>query len=357
MPLDAEKRASCSHARSIWDMPRPENATEIVLTGGPCAGKTTIVSRLVNELSGQGVRVLTSPEVASMLFTGGVDDIRIIKVSEPGRYEQIEAQIMLLQGDMRRRYRELAAAFAPDPVCVIYDRAEMDAVSYLKPGRGDLILRHHGSSLPEVRNSYTTVIHLRTAARVSDRHYDLNNPARQEGARGALQADQRTMEAWLGHPDFWIVEAQQDFELKVDRALAIARRSLGIQGSVPARSFRLRSAPDPALVPDSPRIGLRLFRSGGHKALERREAGTVGFYLSRGSGPWREINADLFARLSEGVQEENWLRVPFVFSSRHFSLDHNPENKDWVLRTDVIEPGEMVALPDFLEIKKEISED
>ena len=45
---------------------------KIVLTGGPCAGKTTALDRLSAYLRERGFRVFTVPEAATMLFSNGV---------------------------------------------------------------------------------------------------------------------------------------------------------------------------------------------------------------------------------------------------------------------------------------------
>lgn len=44
---------------------------KLVLTGGPCAGKTTALARLATYLRHRGFRVFTVPEAATMLFTNG----------------------------------------------------------------------------------------------------------------------------------------------------------------------------------------------------------------------------------------------------------------------------------------------
>ncbi len=48
------------------------NVFHIVLTGGPCAGKTTALERLSAFLRERGFRVFTVPEAATMLFSNGV---------------------------------------------------------------------------------------------------------------------------------------------------------------------------------------------------------------------------------------------------------------------------------------------
>lgn len=44
---------------------------KIVLTGGPCAGKTTALVKIVEYFSGMGYKVFTVPEVPTLYSTGG----------------------------------------------------------------------------------------------------------------------------------------------------------------------------------------------------------------------------------------------------------------------------------------------
>ena len=48
------------------------NMTKIVITGGPCAGKSTAMSRIQSAFTQMGYTVLFIPETASELITGGV---------------------------------------------------------------------------------------------------------------------------------------------------------------------------------------------------------------------------------------------------------------------------------------------
>ena len=45
---------------------------KIVLTGGPCAGKTTAMSWVQNAFTEKGYKVLFVPETATELISGGV---------------------------------------------------------------------------------------------------------------------------------------------------------------------------------------------------------------------------------------------------------------------------------------------
>ena len=47
------------------------NVKRIVLTGGPCAGKTTALVRIIEHFSNLGFKVFTVPEVPTMYSQGG----------------------------------------------------------------------------------------------------------------------------------------------------------------------------------------------------------------------------------------------------------------------------------------------
>ena len=47
------------------------NITRILLTGGPCAGKTTALAAITQDLTQLGYKVLVVPEAATMIMKGG----------------------------------------------------------------------------------------------------------------------------------------------------------------------------------------------------------------------------------------------------------------------------------------------
>ena len=74
--------------------------TKIVITGGPCAGKTTGMARIQKEFAKRGYTVLFVPETATELITGGVapwtlvtnEEYQICQVSLQKRKEEILCQ-------------------------------------------------------------------------------------------------------------------------------------------------------------------------------------------------------------------------------------------------------------------------
>ena len=50
---------------------KTKQVTKILLTGGPCAGKTTSLAKLQNALDNKGFRVYCVPEAATLMMKGG----------------------------------------------------------------------------------------------------------------------------------------------------------------------------------------------------------------------------------------------------------------------------------------------
>jgi nitrite reductase/ring-hydroxylating ferredoxin subunit len=80
-PLSEKKNTSSSKERKV---------VKIVLTGGPCGGKSTALSKVTSALTNSGVRVLTVPEAATILFSNG------FKPSDPLQMQTAITQTQIL---------------------------------------------------------------------------------------------------------------------------------------------------------------------------------------------------------------------------------------------------------------------
>ena len=109
----------------------------IVLTGGPCAGKTTAMARLSGFLQERGFRVYTVPEMATLLFTNGVAFSDLDKGALAMQQAVLKGQTTLEDG-----FRKVAAATRA-PAVVLCDRGALD-----------LSLIHISEPTRQAENSY-----------------------------------------------------------------------------------------------------------------------------------------------------------------------------------------------------------
>lgn len=182
-------------------------AKQIVLTGGPGAGKTAVLELVRHSLC-EHVRIV--PEAAGIVFGGGFPrDLAI----ETRRASQ--RAIFYVQ-------RELEAAVkATNPAIVLCDRGTVDGVAYW-PGPDDLWLQV-GTTHDEQLARYTAVLHLRTPDAAG---YDHSNPLRVETAHEARVIDERIATAWQRHPRRFAIPSMPDFVSKAARAVEFLRAEL-----------------------------------------------------------------------------------------------------------------------------------
>lgn len=189
----------------------------IVLTGGPCGGKSTAMSHLSDRLKGLGFRVFCVPEAASLLITG----IGMVPPMLP-EHEHITFEGTLLRTKiaLEDTFTALARASKRRSV-VLCDRGTMDTRAYLDKETFDLVLSEFGWNIVELRDRrYDGVVHLVTAAIGAPHHYGTeNNTARHESLEQAAELDCRVLEAWVGHPRIRIVDNTTDWNGKLTRVL------------------------------------------------------------------------------------------------------------------------------------------
>jgi len=84
----------------------------IVLTGGPCGGKTTAITRIAERLESLGFRVFMVPETPTMLFQGGFT-LHDVDASQIVQLETVLLEMNALPENALTAYR--AAVFGVEP--------------------------------------------------------------------------------------------------------------------------------------------------------------------------------------------------------------------------------------------------
>ena len=195
----------------------PKSITRIVLTGGPAAGKTTLISRILKEFRQEdGWKVITIPETATELISGfGIRPFGNCVSMEDFQYFVIEDQLH------KERLALKGAEMVPeDKVLIIYDRAVLDDKAYISDAQFAKTLAHFGKTEQEVLAGYDAVLHLVTCAKGAEFAYNYGNAARYETVEVAREKDDLTLRAWSTHPAVYVIDNSVNFEDKIDRAIA-----------------------------------------------------------------------------------------------------------------------------------------
>ncbi|HHW69143.1 MAG TPA: AAA family ATPase [Tenericutes bacterium] len=190
---------------------------KIVLTGGPCAGKTTALARIEENLTELGYKVFIVGESATEIIKGGIKPFG----NKPIDLVKFQELIITYQLSKEKIYDEAALSLPEEEKCVIvYDRGVMDNKAYVKDNEFKEILKKLNLDELELIDSYDMVVHLVTAADGKEEYYTLeNNAARTETIEEAKALDKKTANAWIGHNNLVIIDNQYDFKDKMTAVL------------------------------------------------------------------------------------------------------------------------------------------
>ena len=194
----------------------------IVITGGPCGGKTTAMSWLQNALTSAGYAVIFLTETFTELANGGISSYNC---KNNFAFQRIQVRYQL---ERERLYRRAAEALANDNVVIVHDRGSMDDKPYMEPEEFAAILKELDQDEVSFRDKYDAVFHLVTAAKGALPFYTTaNNTARTETPEEAIDLDEKTLAAWAGHPHLRIIDNSTDFNGKMLRLLKEVMAALG----------------------------------------------------------------------------------------------------------------------------------
>ena len=198
---------------------------KIVLTGGPCAGKTTALSRIEQFLMEQGFTVLIVSESATELIKGGIKPFGDSKVD----LLFFQKLILKYQYEKEKVYEKAALNLLKTNKCVIlYDRGLIDNKAYINQEKFDYLLKDMNLKELDLMDNYDMVIHLVTAADGKEEYYTLeNNNARTETVLEAKILDSKTVNAWVGHRNLKIIDNETEFEEKMKRVINEINNLLG----------------------------------------------------------------------------------------------------------------------------------
>ena len=207
---------------SLREGAREKTVVKIVLTGGPCAGKTTALSWIQNNLPKYGYTVLFVPETATELIGGGVTPWGMETNLD---YQRCQ---MRLQLEKERVFEQAAQAMPSEKVLIVCDRGAIDNKAYMSELDFLRLCEELNTSEVELRDRYDAVFHLVTAAKGAlDAYTTANNAARRETPEQAAALDDKLIAAWTGHPHLRVIDNSTNFEEKLRRLLREITRFLG----------------------------------------------------------------------------------------------------------------------------------
>lgn len=347
--------------------------SKIVLTGGPCAGKTTALSWINNYFSKRGYTVLFVPETATELITNGVApwtcgtnfDYQTFQI----RLQKIKEQI----------FDEAAKTMKSDKILIVCDRGILDNKAYMKDVEFKKVLKELGTNETKERDSYDAVFHLVSAAKGKEEAYTLaNNVARTENIEQAKKLDDKIISAWTGHPHFRIIDNSTEFEQKLARLLKEITSFLGEPEPLEIeRKFliyypnikELESMPNCTKV-DITQTYLKSVDDTERRVRARGIDGDYLYYLTEKRKISNLKRIELERKLTQDeylallMESDNKLhtihktRYCLSENNQYFEIDIYPEwDNQAIMEIELSSEDEEIKVPKFIKVFKDVTDD
>ena len=341
---------------------------KIVLTGGPCAGKTTALVKIMEHFSSIGYKVFIIPELPTLFLQAGMDYLTDNKdLFYEGEKATLEMQIAL-----EDKFLQMAKS-VKQPVLIVCDRGTMDISAYMNPVLWNQIISDAKMNNEMLRSRYDAVLHLVSAADGAEQFYTTaTNNKRTEGIELARILDKKVIQAWSEHPHLRVINNHEDFETKLERVLQEFSDVLEIpRQAVEERKYiiRLKDNIPEAIVSEITQTYLTS-EPYSEVRLRRRilngltvNVHTTKKILSNNEQveTERQIDNNLYESLLRQAdpyrQPIHKMRETFIWKGQFFELDTfiDPYKGLQILETKGILKHEDIIFPPFIEIIEDIT--
>lgn len=188
--------------------------SRIVITGGPCAGKSTAMEWIRKAIAEIGYTVLFVPETATELITGGVAPWTCGTCLD---YQKCQIK---LQIEKENIFEQAARTMCAEKILIVCDRGLMDNKAYMTQEEFASALEYMQMSEKDFCDRYDAVFHLVSVAKGAQEYYTTdNNSARTETLEQAVDLDDKLIDAWQSHQYFRIIDNSCGFEEKMRRLI------------------------------------------------------------------------------------------------------------------------------------------
>ena len=347
---------------------------KVVITGGPCAGKTTAMSWVQNAFGRMGYKVLFIPETATELISGGVAPWTCGTNEE---YQKVQVALQLRKEQLSLQ----AAKTMPErKILIVCDRGIFDNKAYMTDDEFERVLAYNGIKASDALADYDAVFHLVTAANGAPQFYSTaNNAARYETVEEAIALDNRLYHCWEAHPHITRVDNRSGFTMKMKYLIHKMAMFLGEDEPYDIKRKFLADFVDPhqiAKIPgvkkteilqtylhsDSPdsEIRLRMIKSGKHynyiQIVKQRIEEDA--YIERE----RVINAKEYIALLR-YEDLNMYslykaRYTFNYKGQHTEVEYIANWSDKIMvKVKINDNQEELKFPEQIHITKEVTDD
>ena len=350
-----------------------QSITKIVITGGPCAGKSTAMSWIQNAFTQMGYTVLFVPETATELITGGVAPWTC------GTNCEFQKCQMSMQIHKEKVFEQAAKTMDAPKVLLVCDRGALDNKAYMNDLEFAEVLEFLGTNQIDLRDKYDAVFHLVTAAKGAEEFYTTtNNTARTETVAEAAALDDKLIAAWTGHPHLRVIDNASNFEDKMKRLIAEITSFLGEPEPLETERKFLIEYPDMkwlGSIPNCQRVEIiqTYLKADDKEEIRVRQRGMDGHYIYYQTIK-RKISSLKRVEIERRLSESEYIRLLMnadttmrqirkdryclTYENQYFEIDVYPFwNDKAIVEIELSDENAEIRFPEQIKVIKEVTDD
>ncbi len=345
---------------------------KIAITGGPCAGKTTAMQKIVEEFTERGYKVFVVSETATELIMGGAKPFGDFKID----MVEFQRYVLEMQLNKERLFEKIANNTNMNTI-ILCDRGVMDNRAYVNNKVFRELLNEFKLNEMEIMSSYDLVLHLVTAADGAEEYYTtLNNSARTETPKEARELDKKTLNSWVGHENLNIITNNGSFDDKIHNVIKAIYEMFDVECPIQVQYKYLVSSVDLDKLSECLPVKLELeqfFTSGDDNVNTMVRKTTKDGDSSYSSTTKRETNKPSErVSVSRRITDKDYnellsqtsdkpivkYRYCFSYNKQYYRLDIFDEPKGlMILETGLTNENNIVEIPDFIKVSRDITDD
>lgn len=346
---------------------------KIVITGGPCAGKSTAMSWIQNAFTQKGYKVVFIQETATELITSGIAPWTCNTNADYQTYQ------LKLQIEKEKIYEEASKKLNSKKVLIVCDRGALDNKAYMTELDFSIALSTINKNEIELRDNYGAIFHLVTAAKGAEEFYTLeNNKARTETLDQARELDDKIISAWTGHPHLRVIDNESNFEGKMKKLITEISNYLGEPEPYEVERKYLIEYPDIKWLDKNPKcqkieIIQTYLNSSPNEEIRIRQRGLNGNYIYFQTTK-KTVSGLKRVEIEKRLSQEEYLkllmeadttrkqirktRYCLMYKNQYFEIDVYPFwNDKAIAEIEISNENSEIIFPKEIKVIKEVTEE
>lgn len=180
---------------------------KILITGGACAGKTTVLNVIKDYLEEKGYNVNIIEEVPTKLINESITSEKVGKME----FQELIIKTQI-ENEKNCNY---------DGV-IIFDGSPIDSMKFINREEFDKFVKKYNTNFEEIINGYDGIIFLETVAKDYPELYsNENNKARLTDVNAAVDRNDKLFNIYNNNSKVYLIKPDKDIEVKKKKIIEV----------------------------------------------------------------------------------------------------------------------------------------